>query len=140
LGYYSGYGFPDFDGDANDYWRVEIEDHNSKDVSSGERLKAIRTIFRLVHINEGCALYSHSVKCKFPLCFTAALAVCMDSKTQLHIQCQSGASSNKKSPASKVEQSQRLYGTLNKTITFFYLSLPNALDMKSPDFGRSSWN
>ncbi|CAM0142831.1 unnamed protein product [Umbelopsis sp. WA50703] len=58
----SGYGFPDFDGDANDYWRVEIYEHSSDDEDAGERLKAINTIFRLIHYNEGCALFSHKVK------------------------------------------------------------------------------
>ncbi|KAJ2959469.1 hypothetical protein NQZ79_g5063 [Umbelopsis isabellina] len=58
----SGYGFPDFDGDANDYWRVEIYEHSSDDNDAGERLKAINTVFRLVHYNEGCALFSHKVK------------------------------------------------------------------------------
>ncbi|KAG2182167.1 hypothetical protein INT43_007094 [Umbelopsis isabellina] len=58
----SGYGFPDFDGDANDYWRVEIYEHSSDDDDAGERLKAINTVFRLIHYNEGCALFSHKVK------------------------------------------------------------------------------
>ncbi|GAB5592199.1 hypothetical protein Unana1_07099 [Umbelopsis nana] len=58
----SGYGFPNYDGDANDYWRVEIVDHSPQDPASGDRLKALRSVFRLIHINEGCALFSHSVK------------------------------------------------------------------------------
>lgn len=62
--YLSGYGFKDYEGDANDYWRVEIVDHSSSSPVAGERLQALRSVFRLIHINEGCHLFSHSVKCK----------------------------------------------------------------------------
>ncbi|KAI8584241.1 hypothetical protein K450DRAFT_182243 [Umbelopsis ramanniana AG] len=58
----SGYGFKDYEGDANDYWRVEIVDHSSSSPAAGERLQALRSVFRLIHINEGCTLFSHSVK------------------------------------------------------------------------------
>ncbi|RUS24203.1 family 39 glycosyltransferase, partial [Jimgerdemannia flammicorona] len=58
----SGYGFPGFDGDANDYWRVEIYDHEPKDPVAKERLRTLHSKFRLIHINTGCALFSHSVK------------------------------------------------------------------------------
>ncbi|CDH50297.1 glycosyltransferase family 39 protein [Lichtheimia corymbifera JMRC:FSU:9682] len=52
----SGYGFPDFEGDANDWWRVEIVDDPK------ERLETLRTRFRLVHMLQSCALFSHEVQ------------------------------------------------------------------------------
>ncbi|RUS19622.1 Dolichyl-phosphate-mannose-protein mannosyltransferase-domain-containing protein [Endogone sp. FLAS-F59071] len=58
----SGYGFPGFEGDANDYWRVEIYDHEAKDSIAKERLRTLHSKFRLIHTNTGCALFSHSVK------------------------------------------------------------------------------
>ncbi|KAI8377587.1 glycosyltransferase family 39 protein [Radiomyces spectabilis] len=58
----SAYGFPGFGGDANDYWRVEIVDHDKHDEEAGERLRTIHSKFRLVHIMQNCALFSHSVK------------------------------------------------------------------------------
>ncbi|KAI8098487.1 Dolichyl-phosphate-mannose-protein mannosyltransferase-domain-containing protein [Halteromyces radiatus] len=58
----SVYGFPDFDGDANDLWRVEIIGHDKKDPISKERLRTIHTRFRLIHVMERCALFSHNVK------------------------------------------------------------------------------
>ena len=71
----SGYGFPGFEGDANDYFRVEIVmDETPKGVAR-ERLRywpfqceyrlmsrAIDTKFRLVHYITGCVLFSHKVK------------------------------------------------------------------------------
>ena len=42
-------------GDSNDLWRVEIE--GGKD---GEEVKALKSIFRLIHHNLGCALFSHN--------------------------------------------------------------------------------
>ncbi|KAI7866959.1 Dolichyl-phosphate-mannose-protein mannosyltransferase-domain-containing protein [Spinellus fusiger] len=54
----SGYGFPNYEGDANDYWRVDIlEPHHPKD----SHLEAMHSKFRLVHIAQNCALFSHQV-------------------------------------------------------------------------------
>ncbi|KAG1233350.1 hypothetical protein G6F68_003622 [Rhizopus microsporus] len=47
----SGYGFPDFEGDSNDFWKVEIED--------GDKLEARKVSFRLYHPNQSCRLYSN---------------------------------------------------------------------------------
>ncbi|CAO3703477.1 unnamed protein product [Rhizopus stolonifer] len=47
----SGYGFPDYDGDSNDYWKVEIE--------QGDQLEARKSKFRLYHPNQLCRLYSN---------------------------------------------------------------------------------
>jgi dolichyl-phosphate-mannose-protein mannosyltransferase len=71
----SGYGFPGFEGDANDFFRVEIVRSESKKGVAHERLRyrhpqpknyvhfrAIDTKFRLVHVMSGCALFSHKVK------------------------------------------------------------------------------
>ncbi|CAG8440042.1 13063_t:CDS:10 [Ambispora leptoticha] len=58
----SGYGFPGFDGDDNDLWRVEIYEHDKSDPKAGERLRTLHTKFRLVHVLSGCYLFSHSVK------------------------------------------------------------------------------
>ncbi|ORX54545.1 PMT-domain-containing protein [Hesseltinella vesiculosa] len=58
----SAYGFPDFEGDANDLWRVEIMDHDKHDPVSKDRLRTLHSKFRLVHMNEGCVLFSHNVK------------------------------------------------------------------------------
>jgi dolichyl-phosphate-mannose-protein mannosyltransferase len=43
----SAYGYEGFEGDANDFFRVEI---------------VIQTKFRLVHLMTGCVLFSHKVK------------------------------------------------------------------------------
>ncbi|CAO3593860.1 unnamed protein product [Absidia cylindrospora] len=53
----SGYGFPDYEGDSNDYWRVMIPSHQDND-----RLETLRTSFQLVHPLQSCALYSGSNK------------------------------------------------------------------------------
>ncbi|KAI9261652.1 Dolichyl-phosphate-mannose-protein mannosyltransferase-domain-containing protein [Phascolomyces articulosus] len=58
----SAYGFPGFEGDANDYWRVEIVDHDKRDPESKDRLRTLHSKFRLVHVLRNCALFSHSVK------------------------------------------------------------------------------
>ncbi|KAG9290307.1 hypothetical protein G9A89_007038 [Geosiphon pyriformis] len=58
----SGYGFPNFEGDDNDLWRVEIHDHDESDPESGQRLRTLHTKFRLAHVLSGCYLFSHSVK------------------------------------------------------------------------------
>lgn len=47
----SGYGFPDFEGDSNDFWKIEIED--------GDKLEARKVSFRLYHPNQSCRLYSN---------------------------------------------------------------------------------
>ncbi|KAI9019294.1 Dolichyl-phosphate-mannose-protein mannosyltransferase-domain-containing protein [Phycomyces nitens] len=56
----SAYGFPDYDGDSNDHWMVEIEDGPTEEAE--ERLQARQTRFRLVHVIQNCALFSHNVK------------------------------------------------------------------------------
>ncbi|WFD31778.1 dolichyl-phosphate-mannose--protein mannosyltransferase [Malassezia sp. CBS 17886] len=58
----TGYGFPDFGGDFNDNWRIQIHAQDA-DVRArdSERVHAIRTVFRLQHQNLGCFLYSHTV-------------------------------------------------------------------------------
>ncbi|KAL1927163.1 hypothetical protein VTP01DRAFT_5126 [Rhizomucor pusillus] len=58
----SAYGFPGFDGDANDYWRVEIVDYDKHDPESKDRLRTLHSKFRLVHVLQNCALFSHAVK------------------------------------------------------------------------------
>ena len=84
----TGYGYPGFEGDANDFFRVEIvESHTPKGVAR-ERLRydsppyfvssfsacsvvplrtlinsrTIDTKFQLIHVMSGCALFSHKVK------------------------------------------------------------------------------
>ncbi|KAJ4298433.1 Dolichyl-phosphate-mannose--protein mannosyltransferase 1 [Collariella sp. IMI 366227] len=58
----SAYGYEGFDGDANDFFRVEIVKKNSKSGVAQERVRTIDTKFRLVHIMTGCVLFSHKVK------------------------------------------------------------------------------
>lgn len=58
----SAYGYEGFDGDANDYFRVEIVKKKSKRGVSQDRVRTIDTKFRLVHIMTGCVLFSHKVK------------------------------------------------------------------------------
>jgi dolichyl-phosphate-mannose-protein mannosyltransferase len=58
----SAYGFKDFPGDANDYFRVEIVKKKSHGAVAKERLRTIETKFRLVHTMTGCVLFSHKVK------------------------------------------------------------------------------
>lgn len=58
----SAYGFEGFDGDANDYFKVEIVKKKSKSGVSRERVRTIETKFRLVHVMTGCVLFSHKVK------------------------------------------------------------------------------
>ncbi|KIY68208.1 glycosyltransferase family 39 protein [Cylindrobasidium torrendii FP15055 ss-10] len=57
-----GNGMPDFAGDANDDWIVEIEHGTSGDRESSKRLRTLRTTFRLRHVLSGCYLFSHKVK------------------------------------------------------------------------------
>lgn len=58
----SAYGYEGFDGDANDFFRVEIVEKQSKPGLARERLRTIETKFKLVHIMTGCVLFSHKVK------------------------------------------------------------------------------
>lgn len=58
----SAYGYEGFEGDANDYFRVEIVDKKSKSGLAQERVRTIETRFKLVHIMTGCVLFSHKVK------------------------------------------------------------------------------
>ncbi|KAK4153724.1 Dolichyl-phosphate-mannose-protein mannosyltransferase-domain-containing protein [Chaetomidium leptoderma] len=58
----SAYGYEGFDGDANDFFRVEIVKGKSKGGVAQDRLRTIDTKFRLVHVMTGCVLFSHKVK------------------------------------------------------------------------------
>ncbi|GJJ68654.1 dolichyl-phosphate-mannose-protein mannosyltransferase [Entomortierella parvispora] len=58
----SGYGYKDFEGDANDEWRVEIVDRDGSDPEASTSLHTLRSKFKLVHINMNCDLFSHKVK------------------------------------------------------------------------------
>lgn len=58
----SGYGLPGFAGDANDEWILEIETGDKRDKKSWDRLRTLRTHFRLRHMMSGCYLFSHKVK------------------------------------------------------------------------------
>ncbi|KAF9581910.1 hypothetical protein BGW38_000903 [Lunasporangiospora selenospora] len=52
----------EYQGDSNDQWRVEVIDHDGPDKAAGEKLHTLRSKFRLIHPNMGCALFSHPVK------------------------------------------------------------------------------
>ena len=58
----TGYGFPDFGGDVNDNWVIEIhkQERLPRHVDDNE-VVALRTIFRLRHSNTFCYLFSHKV-------------------------------------------------------------------------------
>ncbi|KAI8138246.1 glycosyltransferase family 39 protein [Fennellomyces sp. T-0311] len=58
----SAYGFPSFDGDSNDDWRVEIIEYDEEDPVSRDRLRTIHSRFRLWHPTQQCALFSHDKK------------------------------------------------------------------------------
>ncbi|KAL8867794.1 MAG: hypothetical protein Q9174_005432, partial [Haloplaca sp. 1 TL-2023] len=58
----SAYGYEGFEGDANDYFRVDIVKSLSDGAAAKEHVRTIETKFRLVHIMTGCALFSHKVK------------------------------------------------------------------------------
>ncbi|KAH8677231.1 family 39 glycosyltransferase [Ilyonectria robusta] len=58
----SAYGYEGFEGDANDYFRVEIVKQRSHGAIAKERVRVIETKFRLVHVMTGCVLFSHKVK------------------------------------------------------------------------------
>lgn len=58
----TGYGFPGFGGDWNDNWAFEI--HKQEKIPrkvNDKEIIALRTIFRLRHLNGGCYLFSHRV-------------------------------------------------------------------------------
>lgn len=58
----SAYGYKGFDGDANDFFRVEIVKKMSDGELAQTRVRTIETKFRLIHVMSGCALFSHKVK------------------------------------------------------------------------------
>ncbi|ELR03237.1 hypothetical protein VC83_02360 [Pseudogymnoascus destructans] len=58
----SAYGYEGFEGDANDFFRVEIVKTKSEGELAKERVRTIQTKFRLIHVMTGCALFSHKVK------------------------------------------------------------------------------
>ncbi|KZT63995.1 glycosyltransferase family 39 protein [Daedalea quercina L-15889] len=58
----SGYGVPNYAGDANDDWIVEIYKGDKRDRESSKRLRTLRTHFKLRHAMTGCYLFSHKVK------------------------------------------------------------------------------
>jgi dolichyl-phosphate-mannose-protein mannosyltransferase len=58
----SAYGMTGFVGDANDDWFIEIERGDKNDRESSERLRTLRTVFRLRHALTSCYLFSHKVK------------------------------------------------------------------------------
>lgn len=58
----SAYGYEGFDGDANDYFRVEIIKKMSDGEEAKNRIRTIQTKFKLVHVMTGCVLFSHKVK------------------------------------------------------------------------------
>ncbi|KAG4431792.1 hypothetical protein IFR05_012731 [Cadophora sp. M221] len=58
----SAYGYEGFEGDANDYFRVEIIKKMSDGEDAKQRLRTIQTKFKLVHVMTGCVLFSHKVK------------------------------------------------------------------------------
>ncbi|KAJ3408619.1 hypothetical protein HDV05_004931 [Chytridiales sp. JEL 0842] len=53
----SAYGAKGFIGDTNDHWRVDVVNPGSD-----KTVKAIQSLVRLIHVNTGCQLFSHSVK------------------------------------------------------------------------------
>ncbi|KAF5982186.1 dolichyl-phosphate-mannose-protein mannosyltransferase [Fusarium bulbicola] len=58
----SAYGYEGFEGDANDFFRVEIVKKKTYGSVAKERLRTIESKFRLVHVMTGCVLFSHKVK------------------------------------------------------------------------------
>lgn len=58
----SAYGYEGFEGDANDYFRIEIIPSMSEGSRAKEIVRTIQTKFKLVHIMTGCVLFSHKVK------------------------------------------------------------------------------
>jgi dolichyl-phosphate-mannose-protein mannosyltransferase len=58
----SAYGYEGFEGDANDFFRVQIVKAESENGRAKEYVRTIETKFRLVHVMSGCVLFSHKVK------------------------------------------------------------------------------
>ena len=58
----SAYGYEGFEGDANDFFRVEIIKSMSDGSAAKTRIRTIESKFRLIHVMTGCALFSHKVK------------------------------------------------------------------------------
>lgn len=58
----SGYGWEGFKGDSNDHWRVKIMQGDSRVPESKKKLMAIYSKFRLIHVNQRCALFSNRKK------------------------------------------------------------------------------
>ncbi|CAG8953972.1 hypothetical protein HYFRA_00009071 [Hymenoscyphus fraxineus] len=58
----SAYGYEGFEGDANDFFRVEIIKSMSDGAEASKRVRTIQTKFKLVHVMTGCVLFSHKVK------------------------------------------------------------------------------
>ncbi|KAJ2517873.1 hypothetical protein GGI11_003035 [Coemansia sp. RSA 2049] len=58
----SGYGFPGFDGDSNDNFRVEILSGDKAMEGSDKTVQSIYTRFRLIHRNLGCAVFNSRKK------------------------------------------------------------------------------
>lgn len=58
----SAYGYEGFEGDANDFFRVEIVKKMSDGEEAKSRVRTIQTKFKLVHVMTGCVLFSHKVK------------------------------------------------------------------------------
>jgi dolichyl-phosphate-mannose-protein mannosyltransferase len=58
----TAYGYEGFEGDANDYFRVQIIKSMSDGALAKERVRTIQTKFKLVHVMSGCVLFSHKVK------------------------------------------------------------------------------
>jgi len=52
----TGYGNPNII-DSNDHWRIDVIG-----AKKGDPVEAINSRFRLIHVNNNCALFSHSVK------------------------------------------------------------------------------
>ncbi|SNX87938.1 related to dolichyl-phosphate-mannose-protein mannosyltransferase [Melanopsichium pennsylvanicum] len=57
----TAYGFEGFGGDANDNFHVEIVAGDKHDPPSSNRVRSLRTNFRLRHTLTGCYLFSHKV-------------------------------------------------------------------------------
>ena len=58
----SCYGYAGFEGDANDFYKIEIVKSMSDGAEAKKRVRTIETKFRLIHLMTGCALFSHKVK------------------------------------------------------------------------------
>ncbi|KAJ1963695.1 hypothetical protein GGI12_001907 [Dipsacomyces acuminosporus] len=58
----SGYGWEGFTGDSNDHWKVQILEGSSNVPDSKTKLMAIHSKFRLIHVNQRCALFSNRKK------------------------------------------------------------------------------